>query len=308
MESAAKPIKSGNTAPDWLTSFIAAVDAGDMAGALAVLEARATAHAGTPKSAEKIAASKAIAGAVHGDTKALAARCRWLAKLVSPTAKELLCTLLPAYYQHAPKQALAWLKALSHDGNWEVREWAASALGELLDAHFNELLPVAQAWVRDESQFVRRAVAVGAKYATRSRRAERSKALLDLIEPLVTDRGEEVRRNLGPFAIGDGYLRAYPKETLAAVRRWARADDEQSRWNAAMVFSAAEAQRHVDEGLAVLSDLARDQRRYVWMAVSSALRNLVKRAPERVVPEIETWLNDDRKLPAALALRGAKRG
>jgi HEAT repeat protein len=245
--------------------------------------------------------------AAAGDAKALAAWCRWLAAQEGPTAKELLCVLLPSYYARAPKQALGWLKTLSDDGNWEVREWAASALGELLDARFDELLPVAQTWVRDDSQFVRRAVAVGAKYAAQRKRPERGGPLLALIEPLVTDRAEEVRRNLGPFAIGDGYLRSYPRETLAAVRRWARDDDEQSRWNAAMVFAAAQAQHHVDEALAVLSDLARDKRRYVWMAVSSALRNLVKRAPGRVVPEVETWLADERKLPAALALRGAKR-
>ncbi|MEX1253164.1 MAG: DNA alkylation repair protein [Dehalococcoidia bacterium] len=292
---------------DWLASFTTAAATSDMADALAVLEARATAHAGTPKSAEKIAACKEIMRAAGDDARALAAWCRWLAQQDSPTAKELLCVLLPSHYPRAPKQALRWLQKLSDDGSWEVREWAASALGELLDAHFDELLPVAQAWVRDDSQFVRRAVVVGAKYAAQKRHPERGKPLLDLIEPLVTDRAEEVRRNLGPFAIGDGYLRSYPKEPLAAVRRWARSDDEQSRWNAAMVFAAAQAQHHVDEALAVLSDLARDQRRYVWMAVSSALRNLVKRAPERVVPEIETWLQDDRRLPAALALRGVKR-
>jgi 3-methyladenine DNA glycosylase AlkD len=290
--------------PDWLPSFTAAVTTRDMPGALAVMEARATAHAGTPKSAAKLAASKEIMRAAGDDAKALAAWCRWLAKQPGPTAKELLCVLLPTYYPHAPKQALGWLQKLSDDENWEVREWAASALGELLDAHFDALYPTAQAWVLHESQFVRRAVVVGAKYAAQKRHPERASALLDLIEPLVTDRAEEVRRNLGPFAVGDGYLRSYPKETLASVRRWARSDDEQSRWNAAMVFAAAQAQHHVDEALAVLSDLARDQRRYVWMAVSSALRNLVKRAPGRVVPEIETWLKDERRLPAALALRG----
>jgi hypothetical protein len=76
-----------------------------------------------------------------------------------------------------------------------------------------------------------------------------------------------------------------------------------SRWNAAMVFVAAEAGNHIEVGLEILSELASDQRRLVWMAVASALRNLVKRAPDRVIPELHTWLADDRKLPAALALK-----
>jgi hypothetical protein len=42
------------------------------------------------------------------------------------------------------------------------------------------------------------------------------------------------------------------------------------------------------------------------MAVASALRNLVKGAPERVVPELRSWLNDNRKLPAALALKSTE--
>jgi hypothetical protein len=43
------------------------------------------------------------------------------------------------------------------------------------------------------------------------------------------------------------------------------------------------------------------------MAVGAAARNLAKRDPDRVVPELERWLEDDRRLPAALALRGTRR-
>ena len=91
--------------------------------------------------------------------------------------------------------------------------------------------------------------------------------------------------------------------TRDGIRACKTLSGERIRVNVTLVFSAAQAQHHIDVALAVLSDLARDQRRYVWMAVSSALRNLVKRAPERVVPEFETWLADERKLPASLALR-----
>ncbi|MDO8615733.1 MAG: hypothetical protein Q7T33_08365 [Dehalococcoidia bacterium] len=42
------------------------------------------------------------------------------------------------------------------------------------------------------------------------------------------------------------------------------------------------------------------------MAVAAALKNLVRRDPERVAPEIRKWLADERKLPAALALRATR--
>src|SRR3990172_6752619 len=74
------------------------------------------------------------------------------------------------------------------------------------------------------------------------------------------------------------------------------------RWNAAIVFAAPPADKHVEAALETLPELARDQRRLVWTAVSSALRNLVRRDPGRVAPALRAWLNDDRKLPAALAL------
>jgi 3-methyladenine DNA glycosylase AlkD len=291
----------------WLLTFTEAVAAGDRERALATLGARATAHAGTPKSAEKQAAAREIMAACGGKPKPLRDWTNWLAEQASPTAKELLAVMLVPAYAHQRKQAVDWLQRLADDENWEVREWAASAIGELANAHYDDWLPLLRDWVRHESQFVRRAVAVGAKYAVQKRRPGRCEELLDLIEPLVTDRAEEVRRNLGPFAVGTGFLASCPDETLARVRRWAAADDEQSRWNAAMVFSAANARKHIDAGLEILSGLASDQRRYVWMAVGAAARNLAKREPDRVVPELRRWLEDDRRLPAALALRGIKK-
>ncbi len=190
------------------------------------------------------------------------------------------------------------------DANWEVREWAGSAAGDLMSKRFDEVYPALSEWVSHRSQFVRRAVAIAAKGAADARHPERAEPLLRLMDVLVMDRSEEVRRNTGPFAVGGNILRRYPEPTLASIRSWARSDDEMSRWNAAMVFTAAEARNHIDSALDILSDLARDKRRLVWMAVASALRNLVKRDPERVVPVLRGWLADDRKLPAALALRG----
>lgn len=289
------------THPDWLAAFSEAIAAGDREAALRAIESQATAHAGSAPAAEKRAAAKKTAALVPAGR--LPEVALWFAGGDSPTAKELGALLLAGSYQQHPAEAVADLRRLAGDANWEVREWAGSATGEIFARHFDDLLPVMQAWLRDDSQFVRRAVCIALMGAADAKRPERAQPLLDLADVLAGDPAEEVKRNTGPFAVGGALLGRYPEETLEWVRRWAASDDEMRRWNAAMVFVAANAGKHVPEGLAILSGLASDKRRPVWMAVGSALKNLVKRDPDRVVPELRTWLLDDRKLPASLALR-----
>jgi len=133
--------------------------------------------------------------------------------------------------------------------------------------------------VRGGDARLRRAVVVGAKHAARERRPDRAEALLDLIEPALRDHDEYVRRNLGPFAIGDQFLRSYPDATLARIARWAHDQDENVRWNAAMAFSAASAARHAGVGLALLDTLARDRSTFVRRGALAARRRLAARAP-----------------------------
>ncbi len=235
--------------------------------------------------------------------EALAGTALWFAGQESDTAKELGALLLAKSYRQHKGEAISALRLLADDANWEVREWAGNAMGEVFAGDFDEAYAVMEDWLRDDSQFVRRAVAIALMGAADPKRPERAEPLLALCDVLVRDAAEEVKRNTGPFAVGAKLLGNYPEATLAHVRAWARSDEEIQRWNAAMVFVAANARRHAPAALEILSGLASDTRRPVWMAVGSALKNLVKRDPERVVPELRRWLLDERKLPAALALR-----
>jgi 3-methyladenine DNA glycosylase AlkC len=109
---------------------------------------------------------------------------------------------------------------------------------------------------------------------------------------------------LGPFAIGDGLLRYYPELTIKRLINWAEAENEQVRWNVAMAFSAAEAAKHLEAALPILSHLATNNRRFVWRAVASAMRNLGRRAPESVMPVLQKWLKDEKRArPAEAALK-----
>lgn len=288
------------TPDNWLKTFARAIDDGDRETAIGALESQATAHAGTAPAAQKRAAMKEIVARVPADT--LPETALWFARHKNDTAKEVGALLLAKSYLQHPKRAIAALRRLADDPNWEVREWAGSSTGEVFERNFDALYPTMQSWLRDDSQFVRRAVAIALMGAADSKRPERAEPLLRLADILALDPAEEVKRNTGSFAVGCALLGQYPVETITHVKEWACSDDEMSRWNAAMVFVAANARKHVAAGLDVLSSLATDKRKPVWMAVGSALKNLVKRDPS-ILPEVREWLNDDRKLPASLALR-----
>lgn len=289
--------------PDWLDAFANAIQRGDLASAISTIDARKTAHAGSANAADKRSAAKVILRSIDSEPAEAFALGHTLASHASPTAKEIGAIILVHAYPKRPAQTLSLLRTLAKDENWEVREWAASAAGEVLDQHFDDAHPALATWLHDESQHVRRALVVACMGAANVKHPERCEPIFALLEPLLPDPAEEVRRNLGPFAIGGAMLKRYPDQTVTRIRRWAGSEDEMVRWNTAMIFVAATAADHVHLAIEVLSRFANDKRRPVWMAVGSALKNLVKREPDRVIPELRIWLNDDRKLPAALALR-----
>jgi hypothetical protein len=147
-------------------------------------------------------------------------------------------------------------------------------------------------------------VVIAARKAANEKHDEWADALLDLLEPLLSDRTEYVRRNLGPYAIGDGLLRCHPVPTLTRLRRWALDPRQEVRWNVAMAFHSFGGTRHLSEALDVLEQLAADERRFAWRAAASTLHYLGRRHAEAVTPVLEGWLEDKARTRAAqVALR-----
>ena len=194
--------------------------------------------------------------------------------------KELAAVILRPLIGTNPLEVERAIHRLARDDDWEVRESAASLLGDCLERAFGEYLKPAQGWIATGDPRLRRAVVVAAKYAARSRHAERAEPLLDLIEPALSDHNEYVRRNLGPFAIGDQLLRSYPEATFARLERWSREPDENVRWNVASTFTSASGARVAERSFGILAFLAGDTRPLVTRAVSAAVRNILKRRPE----------------------------
>ena len=194
--------------------------------------------------------------------------------------KELAAVILRPLIASHPADVERAIQRMARDDDWEVRETAASLLGDALDREFAAYLLAAQAWMGSGDARLRRAVVVGATYSARSRHPERAEPLLDLLAPALAERDERVRRTLGPFALGDRLLRSYPDATFARLEAWCREPDEIVRWNVAAAFTSAAAAAVAERAFGILSFLAADTRPAVVRAVTAAMRNILRRRPE----------------------------
>jgi len=231
----------------------------------------------------------------------------WVCRLTErpePVARAIAAHLIRHHWPLRPDKVQAQVLRLADDEDWWVRESTHSTMGSLLVAHFDDLYQTFQTWTEHPSANVRRGVAIAVRQASNERKEEWVEALLELVEPLLADREQYVRKNLGPYAIGDGLLRRHPQPTLARFRRWANDPREEVRWNVAMAFRSFGGARHLQEALEILGQLAADERRFVWRAAASALHYLGKRHMKVVRPIVEDWLEDEQRARAAeVALR-----
>ncbi len=218
-----------------------------------------------------------------------------------PAVRQLACGLAEEGYKGDRKRAISVLRRLSADQESSVRDAAGRACGRLLARDFPHMLNELCDFRTDPSPRVRRMAAIAAMLAGREGRMEWAEPLLKLLEPLLSDRDPEVRRSLGPLAIGSGLLRDHPDITFEYLVKWSTSNDEQVLWNVAMSFSGTGGPPLVKKALIVLRRLSLDERRYVWRAVASAMWKLGRKRPEIVRPELARWLEDERRVEVARA-------
>jgi|GEM_PF-474877 len=296
---------SGSTEA-WEEEFLMALEQSDLSRVIEVLEQR-NKSSGTLSGNDKIKALRLIRQRFSSPDEAL----QWAINMLRTESAAtrslgamLASTCIEPFYAQYPRQAQELIIRIADDAHWEVREDANAVLLPLLQMRFDEIIALLRQWTKHPSENVRRAVVLIVKKAGKERRPGWGEPLLELLEPLLSDRSEYVRKSLGPFAVGDGLLRYYPDLTLERLSRWIEVLDPQVRWNVAMAFSAAEGAKHLDAALPILERLAEDNRRFVWRAVASAMRNLGRQVPERVVPVLKEWLEDERfSRPAEVALK-----
>jgi len=234
-----------------------------------------------------------------GAKKAVLKQARDLTAGDQPASHHLACQMIPACYRLDGLAALRILLRLADANDWTVRDAAAETTGRLLRENFSDVLDVLHDWRAHKSPNVRRAVIIAAGRAARSDRPEWADPLLKLLEPLLADGDPNVRRNLGPSALGRSLLACYPTIAFEYLLQWSTSNDAPVLWNVAMAFSGPAAEPIARKALIVLRKLSLDERRAVWRAVASAMWKLGRRCPEIVRPELMRWLEDERRLNVA---------
>ncbi len=219
----------------------------------------------------------------------------WVKRLLTQrdhNGHQLGLVMLSDVYDQKPQTVLKLLRRHADSDNWAVREYAGTCAGRLLDQHFTEVYPALRAWSQHKSENVRRVVVIATMEAAKANHPKRGAKLLKLLDPLMRDESRYVRVNLGQFAISLALLKNYPELTLKWLRKHARSKNEFARWNVAMVWSAVGGRKYAEQGMELLTDLAADERRFVWRAVASATAKLGRARPDVVKPILRQWRAD----------------
>ncbi|SHJ74967.1 DNA alkylation repair protein [Alicyclobacillus tolerans] len=269
---------------EWKKQFDDALIQRSVRGMIHALQSQSTTHAGTARAQVKRTAIYTIERYFQSELDTLFQIAIELCKSKNSTAEEIGSQLLVPCYHLDPCKVEHVLQDLADSPNWEVREWVADACGSILVTHFENFYPSIHSWAKNESENVRRAVVLALMYAGKSRNPQFSNRILNILELLLSDRSTYVKENLGPFAIGSALIKYYPDEVLAWLRRCVLSNDEQVRWNVAMVFHAAVGAHYALEAKDIIDILLMDERPYVQGAVNKALKNIRKRCPEYFEP------------------------
>ena len=197
-------------------------------------------------------------------------------KLTSDNAKEVGIHILWRGYKHNKAAVTKWLYKITDDNNWEVREYAAGALGSTLKAN-PEFYSTLKKWVKDNSENIRRGVVLAAASLRDKNDPVKIKKAFGLFEPLMYDSSRYVKVNLGPFILGSYYGNNMPEVVLAFLYRMSKVKDPHVKWNVAMAFNNSFGNNFPNEALKFLRLLLNDKDPVVQRAVRSTVNHLRKR-------------------------------
>ncbi|HJY63105.1 MAG TPA: HEAT repeat domain-containing protein [Ignavibacteria bacterium] len=252
---------------------------------ISILKKSSTAHAGSAKTKDKsfviLKIIKSINEYTKGKSDAIRAKeffnaAKKFYSFNDINAIEIGVSLIWRGYEYNKGEVTKiLLKTADHD-SWEVREWAAGVLGNLLHKH-PEFYDILKKWIKHKSPNVRRAVVLASVGLTDPEKPGNVFKAFQLLEPLLYDSAVYVKKNLGPFVLGGWWGRHYPKEFFKQLDKWIKIKDCNLRWNIAMCFNNSTGNKYPIEALKYLKILNKDKNPVVQSAVKSTSRFLSKR-------------------------------
>ncbi|MFT4890621.1 MAG: HEAT repeat protein [Halobacteriales archaeon] len=183
-------------------------------------------------------------------------------------------------------ERLEYLERRSRDESWRVRERVAMALKYVNANAFRQVESAWYEWVDHDDNYVRRACEVGLMGVPE----EHADSALRILDHLVSDSDEYVRKSCGGFAVA-AIANKDPDVGREYLDRWSRSDDLRTRWNVAKAIGGAYG-RENDHALDLAHRLADDEEYRVRRATASSLRKLFDKDPE-FRERVEQW--DDRE-------------
>lgn len=248
---------------------------------IAVLDSVSTPHAGTAKTKDKRFVIRELEQAIGESNDSRRLFCKYGEKLCmaeSGNAKEVGVSLIWRGYAESPDKVMKLILQTAGHNNWEVREYAASALIRVVGGNpelYHEMLKLTS----HDSENVRRAVLFSALAFKNEKHCTKG---LKIISMLLSDSSAYVRRNLGPFILGSHFGNSLPKQTFALLRKMSRSKDRNVLWNLAMSFNNSFGWKYPDESLEFLKGILQHEDGYVRNAAFSSLRHLSRRHPVAV--------------------------
>jgi len=176
------------------------------------------------------------------------------------------------FYEMKKNEIIQELFQLARDPSWQVREAVAFSLYKILEKDFERVYNIFKEKIKSGDVFEKRAIAIAVMRYARNRK--NIEELLSLLEPLMYEENIIIRKILGPFVIGDGFIRYSPEKTFNWLHNLLNEDNVWVRWNIAMVFTTKESRKYKDLGMKILEILKKDYRKEIQKAVSKALKNL----------------------------------
>jgi hypothetical protein len=240
----------------WIREFSSLVLDCEFSKAAILLDSYRTKHANTAPIEVKNLAISTLLKVCSGEQLFEVAKS--FTELNSATAKEIGIYILPKFYRENRNFVEQKILLIGDDLNWEVREWAASALEIIICEDYEIVLQFISSLVKHASPNLRRLSAVAIGYSSRCTNNEVFQTLLKLLEELLEDENPYVRRSLSPFAIGT-YAIAYKTEiTCNWLLNLLKHNNDDVIWNIGLILTTAEGAKHIKELFPIIVYMIRD--------------------------------------------------